>query len=417
MAVATVLSFLALSPSSPCFAADDENWWHNRLDWTGWAEAIQSMRIRSPNDSLTSRAKLRLELSTELDWLYGFFSMDAEKNWEIGSESGVDLHEAWVEHVASNWDLRIGRQIIIWGKADGVQVTDMISPPDYTESITRELDEIRMAVDSAKFRLLGDLVDTELIWIPVFRAAVTPPEDSPWAVKKEYPDDVEISANPTAKPATSLENSEIALKISSYLSGFDLAASVFYTWEDFPTYHRIVSTGNDTTTVAFNPRHERLTVLGLEGAMPWSHFVFRAEAAYYLGRYYEPESIFDQPLQKNGYKWLGGIDWTPGDDWSVTGQLIGEGIINHDDGLAEPAHATTATLNIAKDLFHQTLTLSNMVYWSMDDGEIFDRLKAEYALTDAFHLLAGADIFSGDDGQYGRYQDNSQMWAKIKYSF
>ncbi|MBM9616920.1 hypothetical protein JWJ90_21905 [Desulfobulbus rhabdoformis] len=413
---AILLLFGWMSTTS-CWANEEENLLLDRLELSGWAEAIQSMRIQSPNDSLMSRVKLRLELSADLDWLYGFFSGDAEKNWEIASETGVDLHEAWVEHVADNWDLRVGRQIIIWGKADGVQVTDMISPPDYTESITRELDEIRMPVDSVKFRWLGDMVDTELIWIPVFKAAVMASGDNPWALQSASPDGVTTLTNSTIEPDSFFTESEFALKISSYLSGLDLAASVFYTWDDFATRYRTVTSVGDNILVELTPRHERLTVFGLEGALPWSEFVFRAEAAYYKGRYYESESVYHQPQQKDGYKWLGGVDWTPGDDWSVTAQLIGDGILNHDDRLADPAHATMVTLNVSKDLLHQTLTVSNMLYWSVDDGEIFNRIKAEYEMRDGLHLSAGVDIFSGDDGQYGVYEDNSQVWVNVKYSF
>lgn len=404
----------------PCLAAEEGHWFDwsiDQLEFSGWVEGTQSMRIKSPNDSLTSRAKLRLELSADTDWLYGFASADAEKNWKIESETGVRFHEIWVEHVADNWDLRLGRQIIIWGKADGIQVTDMISPPDYTESITRALDEIRMPVDAVKFRWLGDTVDTELIWVPVFKAAVPPSGDNPWAVQRQYPDDVEITSTPAWKPDASIADSEIALKVSSYFSGFDLAASVFYTWNDAATNHRTIRSNGDTRRVIFSPRHERMTVLGLEGAMPWLDFVFRAETACYLGRYYEPQSVYDLPLQKDGYKWLVGIDWNPGDNWSLTAQLTGEGMFHHDQRLAAPAHETMATLNISKKLLNQTLTLSSMVFWRIDDAEIFGRLKAEYEITDGLHLSAGADVFVGDDGQYGVYEDNSQIWVKVKYSF
>ncbi|WP_321390018.1 DUF1302 family protein [uncultured Desulfuromusa sp.] len=262
----TVLMLLGLSACA-CFAAEEERWWQDRLELGGWVETIQSMRLKSPNDSLTSRAKLRLELATELDWLYGFFSADAEKNWEIASETGVDLQEAWIEHVADNWDLRIGRQIIIWGKADGIQVTDMISPPDYTESITRDLDEIRMPVDAAKFRWLGDSLDTELIWIPVFKAAIRPSGDNPWAVQSDDSAAVTVYSDSTEEPDTTLENSEIALKVSGYLSGLDIAASAFYTWDDSPAYHRHVEyAGNGSATITYQPEHHRLTVFGLEGS-------------------------------------------------------------------------------------------------------------------------------------------------------
>ena len=92
-------------------------------------------------------------------------------------------------------------------------------------------------------------------------------------------------------------------------------------------------------------------------------------------------------------------------------------ILDHEDRLAERAHDLLATLNLSKKLLRQTLTLSSMLYYRLSDNEIYDRLKVEYALTDAFHLSVGADIFCGDDGPYGQYRDNTQVWLKGRYNF
>ncbi len=86
---------------------------------SGWLDTVHSVRTASPHDKITSRARLRLEARADLNWLYGFSSVDAEKNWIISEETGVDAQEFWVEHVADTWDIRMGRQIIIWGQADG----------------------------------------------------------------------------------------------------------------------------------------------------------------------------------------------------------------------------------------------------------------------------------------------------------
>ncbi|PIE70696.1 MAG: hypothetical protein CSA22_06765 [Deltaproteobacteria bacterium] len=398
-------------------AAEKQEAWQERFAVSGWMDAIQSMRLRSPNDSLTSRARLRLKLTADMDWVYGFVSADGEKNWKISSESGAKLHEAWVEHVADTWDLRIGKQIIIWGRADGVQITDMITPPDYTESITRDLDEIRMPVSAARLRLLGEHFDTMLIWLPFFEAAVQPEGDNPWAVAPIFPENMDISSAPVDEPSTAFENGEIALKISSYLSGLDLAASIFHTWDDFPTMHRRVSLSGEQTRVVFSPKHHRLTVFGLEGSRPWSDYVFRFEIAYYTGRYYEPARLAGKPCKKDAAKWLCGIDWSPGNDWMVMTQVIGDHVFGDTDLLARNKDPYIATLNISKKLLNQTLTLANMVYWQMDAGEIFDRFKLTYDLNDAVALFAGVDLFSGDDGTFGQYEENSQAWVKVKYSF
>ncbi len=384
---------------------------------SGWADAIQSMRIRGPNDGLTSRARLRLELSAAFKSVYGFVSADAEKNWRIEGETGVDLHEAWLEFATSRWDLRLGRQIVIWGKADGVQITDIVSPPDYTESITRDLDEIRIPVDAAKFRLLGDCLVTELIWIPVFEPAVLPSGDNPWAVEPEIPENVHLSFADAVEPDTSLENGEVALKVAAYLSGLDAAASVFYTWDDYPAYHRETRSEGDDFFIDYEPMHRRLTVLGLEFSRPWSDFVFRGEAAYYVGKYLETDTAAADPMKKDKLKWLWGADWTPGNDWTVIAQLAGDLIVDYDSRLADDARELVATLNVSKQLMRQTLTMSGMLYYDLDENEIYVRPKADYALTDDFRLLVGADVFCGADGAFGAYRNNSQVWVKAKYSF
>ena len=414
---AAVLAAAGILAGGTAAAGAQNTSWMDRWSLSGWADTVQSLRVRSPNDSVTSRARLRLALAADMNWLYGFTSLDAEQNWIIEDETGIDLHEAWLEHVGDGWDLRIGRQIIIWGQADGIQITDIISPPDYTESVTRDLDEIRQPVDAAKFRLTGERIDTELIWIPVFKAAVLPTGDNPWAVEQDRPQGVQVSWLDPREPDTSIENSEIALKIAAYLPGLDLAASVFYTWDDYAARHRRVRTDGQGIHIAFAPEYHRLTVFGLTFSRPWSDFVFRGEAAYYLGRYLEAADIAVDPLQRDILKWLGGVDWSPGNDWTLIAQLTSDVIIDHGDRLADEAHTLTATFNISKKLLRQMLTLSNMLFYSIDRNECYDRPAAEYAVTDALHVSLGADIFCGADGRFGRYQDNTQVWVKAKYSF
>ena len=401
-------------PSSDSRLWDDVR---ERLRFSGFAEFMQSFAIAPPNDTIVSRARLRLKLEADLDEVYAFASVDAQKNWKIPSEDSVAFHELWLEHVGQGWDLRVGRQIIIWGKADGVQITDLISPPDYTEYITRDLDEIRMPVDAAKFRLLGEWIDTELIWIPVFKAVVYPEDDNPWALATSYPQNFGVTKVSADKPSTSLENSEVALKVSAYLSGIDMAASVFHTWDDMAAMHRTFSGDEQGYTLEFTPKHHRMTVFGLEFSRPWSDYVFRGEGAWYVGRYFATDAVELDPLPRDALKWLVGVDWTPGNDWTVIAQLTGQSIADYEEELSAHEHDFTATLNISKKLLRETLTLSSMLYYHFNDTDYFYRCKAEYNVTDDLHVLVGLDYFGGEKGQFGSYNDNSQVWFKTKYSF
>ena len=49
-----------------------------------------------------------------------------------------------------NFDLRIGKQQIIYGKAEGVFITDVVSPKDLREFLLPDFEEIRMGITAAK---------------------------------------------------------------------------------------------------------------------------------------------------------------------------------------------------------------------------------------------------------------------------
>ncbi|PIE74646.1 MAG: hypothetical protein CSA18_04125 [Deltaproteobacteria bacterium] len=392
------------------------------LEVSGFLETLHSVRTKSPHDKITSRARIRLEARTDFDWIYMFYSVDGEKNWIISKETGVDTHEFWVEHAADTWDVRMGRQIIIWGQADGVQITDMISPPDLTESMTRDLDEIRMPVDAARFRILGDIFTGELILIPVFREAVYPEGDNPWALSQgaDYHGNNginNVAFLPADTPDTSLENMEIAFRVLGYFSGLDVAASVFYTWDDTPVLHPVMDTQNHGNSLVIIPKHHRMTILGLAFSKPWSDFVFRGEAAFYMGQYLACDSFICEPLVRNLVKWLTGVDWTPGNDWTITAQVVGESIFNHEPVLSAGSDSFLCTLNVSKKLMNERLTLSSMIYIDCDNSGLYERIKSDYEVCDGFHLSAGLDIFQGNEGLFDVYENNSQVWIKAKYNF
>ena len=56
----------------------------------------------------------------------GFVQAVSEQGW-----SG-DLVEAWMRVTSGNFEVKAGREIVVWGRADGLNPTDIISSRDYT---------------------------------------------------------------------------------------------------------------------------------------------------------------------------------------------------------------------------------------------------------------------------------------------
>ena len=50
------------------------------------------------------------------------------------------LREAYVDTEVGDWDLRLGKQQVVWGTADGIKLLDIVNPTDF-----RELNQIGRA--------------------------------------------------------------------------------------------------------------------------------------------------------------------------------------------------------------------------------------------------------------------------------
>jgi hypothetical protein len=175
--------------------------------------------------------RLRLEAEFRVGDVFFHLSGEAEKNRVVRDGTGAGLYEVWAEYVGEGFDFRLGGQIIIWGKADGVQITDIICPPDYTEFMTRSLDEIRRPVEAARLRLLGRRFDLEMTWVPLFRPGINPGPGNPWYPAGSPPEPARV------RPG-GLSGGEAAVKLSGYFSGLDVAASLSSVVDDFPVAER-----------------------------------------------------------------------------------------------------------------------------------------------------------------------------------
>jgi len=56
------------------------------------------------------------------------------------------LREAYVDTTTSNWNVRLGKQQVVWGTADGAKLLDVINPTDYTEMAQNQMEDSRIPI-------------------------------------------------------------------------------------------------------------------------------------------------------------------------------------------------------------------------------------------------------------------------------
>jgi len=189
------------------------------------------------------------------------------------------------------------------------------------------------------------------------------------------------------------------------------------TWNKAPVYTRYLD--DSISTMHLKPEHHRLGFIGASFSKSVKSVVIRGEGAFYFDKKFsaDVEHFSAGLFTSNSIHYLIGIDWYPGNDWTVTGQFSDEQITNYEPKIDRQKHDYITTLGITRKLFRSTLTLSTFSYIGLNEGGVFSRLSGDYSLSDNIHLMTGCDWFNGDKGLFGQYKNNSQIWFKAKYNF
>jgi len=325
-------------------------------------------------------------------------------------------------------DLRIGKQQIIWGKADGMFITDIVSPKDLGEFLLRDFDEIRTGITSLKANYyLGDNT-LEMVWIPTFTPTIMPDETSIWSRIPEFP--LPITIDESQKEITGrLENSEGFIKFSGMSSLLDYEIMAGIMWDDDPTLHitPIVTVDNPIPSgLMLSPIHHQLTLAGGSFSSELGGVILRGEGAYYMGKQFSAlnPNQMDLPtslLEKDYAHYLIGTDFSIGTTRFST-QFIQRAILDYDDLIVQEELDNTMTFLANRTFLQETLTLQLFGYVGLNNEDALIRPSLTYDLADGFEILAGANIFVKNEesetaGLFGHYDENDMVYVKVKYSF
>ena len=344
----------------------------------GFVDTYHAVRTETPEDWMSSRTRARGELRLEKEGGGVFLSANLVYNALLKDQSGFQLREAFAYWGYPRWDIRAGKQIITWGVADGLRVTDLISPMDYTEFLAQDYDDIRVPVGALRMRYLQDKWTLELVAVPVAEFFKLPTDPAnPWSVG---------TLPPEVRPDPVIGNMEYGARFSCFLGGVDFSLMALRTWNKMPEL------------MTDHLGYHRLTVIGGDISVPLGSFVLRGELA---------DNMDDHGSHQGNA--LVGLDWYPGADWNLSAQF------NQTFGAGEKT--SLATLRISKALLNNALTLSTFAYADVRDLGVFNRLSADWAATDQLHALLGYDYFYAKGGMFTRYARNSEVWLKLKYSF
>lgn len=322
------------------------------------------------------------------------------------SLSEFRLREAYINTYLGNFDLRMGQQIVVWGRADGFNPTNNITPQDMT---TRSSVEDDRRLGNFLFRSTFNFqpLRLELIWVPQYRPSVLP--------TMLFPFPQSVTLGEADNPAAELKNGAIAAKLDLGLSAVEGSISYFRGYMPLPGVFlhpdSIHLAGGFRATVVNKPY--QMHVYGSDFSTTISSFGVRGEVAYR-----QPLQDYEDPLNTHvprpDLQYVLGVDKTMG-DFSIILQYIGRTVFDFaeidstglpTDQLYLTNRMITGQLDAASHavfirpalaLMHETLDVELLAYYNITTEEMLLRPLATYDITDAMTFRLGADLYSGPD--------------------
>jgi len=327
------------------------------------------------------------------------------------------LREAYLALRLGSVDVWIGKQIIVWGRADRINPTDNLTPRDFTLLVPDE-DDQRFGTPAVRATyFLGSLSLTGI-----------------WLLGAE-PDVVPIRRPP---PPLSLgERSpggalgQGAVRIDQTGKGIEWSLSYFDGFDRVPDLGigRVGGSG-----VGLFLRPHRIRVLGGDLATTVGRYGLRAEAAYT----FTEDSRGDDPHIKNPFFFMvAGGDRTFFEHLNVNLQYILRVVSRYRSPFSIQDPLTRAVAIEGALLTNQLDRVQHSVSVRLSDRWLNETLQAElagivtvhrvgfvlrprvtYALSDHWRVAVGGDLFGGDPLAFlGNLRKNSTAFVEFRWSF
>lgn len=405
--------------------------WGLPFSLNGFFETRAGMRLpRQHFEKNASIGEARLQVQAEKFWeqlsvrvTSDFVADPVADRWAVDLDNGdgwLDLREAFVSWRASDFmDIKAGRQILTWGTGDLVFLNDLF-PKDFDSFfIGRDEEYLKAPSDALKTSFFSDMANLDVVYVPNFDAdrfadGARVSVFNPFAGDVAGRDQI-LKTDPRGKW---FAEDEWALRLYRNFGGYEAA---LYGYDGYWKNPQGLDPANAR---AIFPR---LSVYGASVRGAVYKGIGNAEVAYYDSR--EDRAGTNPNLPNDQFRFLIGYEqevpyiqeFTAGVQYNLERTMdFGSLKANAPAGSPLPEeNRHVVTLRLTRQMMNQNLTLSLFNFWSPNESDGYLRPKANYKVNDRWTVEGGANLFYGSsrDTFFGQLEDNSNIYASVRYSF
>ena len=439
----TALVFLAIICGEASVSSAQKVSWTDKMtlsgtletEWAGTTDDGSSQKLETIlqtelNASLTDSSSLtgifRIRGDTKDILEPGIHDQDnrstASGSWHLANDLDAEIRELYIDSYFNDAFLRVGKQQVVWGQADGLKVLDVVNPQSYREFILDDFDNSRIPLWALNAELpIGVKSLVQLIWIPDTTYNDIPETGSAFAYSSPRIVPQPMSGFSTVtqdsnKPDNLVSDSDFGARVSTFAGGWDITLNYLYHYNDDPVFYRQIS----GTQVTITPEYERTHLVGGTLNNVFGDYIFRSEVGYSTNSYHVNNDATDADgIEETGEaSYVLGLDYSGITDVFLSAQFFQSVLTEDHPGVSRDQVENTITLLAERIFANETWKAEILLIRSLNDGDGMVRPKIFHEFSSNINIWLGADVFHGDsDGFYGQFGYQDRVTVGFEWGF
>jgi len=335
----------------------------------------------------------------------------------VGDRTDFELREFYIEATIGRTFLTLGKQQIVWGKADGLKVLDLVNPQDFREFILDDFDDSRIPLWAVNAEIPIAEVVLQLIWIPEQTYHDLPEPESPYAFtaprfRPTPPLDVAVNVRPVERPGNFFTDSDFGVRLSTFWHGWDLTLNYLYHYYDIPVLFQELSILSGAPQITVTPRYERSHLVGGTFSNAFGSLTVRGELGYSFDRFHLTESlpVSNGVAKTDEFAYVLGFDWFGISETFLSVQIFQNYVTKDKPRMIRNRVDTNTSFLIQREFMNDRWMTEVLWLQNFNEGDGLVRPKVSYEFLSNVKLWAGVDIFYGSNkGLFGQFDGNDRI--------
>jgi hypothetical protein len=425
----------------------------SQSEFSGLFRNYNGIRLADGNEFIVGRNLLRTNFRHDSDIARLYVSGELLNTYTQRRDSlQFRLREAYVDFYFKQSELRVGKQIISRGRANGAILSDILSPYDLSEFLTQDFSDLRQGTFAINYMVDVGPNQIDLVVNPVVSENLLPAQGSTWDFRPDLDIPIGIrylNYNRSYSINDMQFSAQFRYRPANWLN-VDISAQY---WEyPLPTYGKSIRFDGFVPYIELQEMRLRSPMYAISGDVNiTSGLLATFEGTYYTRRLFDKrlpdfpglpggflgdvlnpalisvfQNRFNDPdkytVEKPFAQLMGGFDLSYGSTFASL-QGIVEYIPDHDQNVAQRRVNTTASLLVRDSWLDDRLSAQAFVRYGLVGQDYWLNPELSWKPVDEAAISIGAQLFGGPKSndlynfRLSRYADNSFIFTKLTWNW